>query len=57
MSIVVNGNHPLAEIIAKKLSGIGMVSGIEAMKMISRACFVAVKYHEDELKKVTSEKV
>lgn len=47
----VKGNHPLAEIIAKKLFGINQVPYTEQQKMINRACIAAVNYHENILKK------
>jgi len=42
----VKGNHPLAEIIAKKLFGISTVPKHEQDRMINRACKAAVEYHE-----------
>ena len=41
--------HPLAEIIARKLSGIDTVPPTEQRRMVSRAITAAVKYHEDKL--------
>ena len=38
--------NPLAEIIAKKLSGISGVPYLEQMRMISHAVKAAVEYHE-----------
>ena len=43
----VKGNHPLSEIIAKKLFGIKSVPPLEAERMISRACRAAVEWHEN----------
>jgi len=40
-------NHPLAEILEKKLSGIETVSAKEQKRMISIAIKVAVEYHEE----------
>jgi len=46
--MLVKGNHPLAEIIAKKLLGIeGDLPLQEKRKMISRAAMAAVKWHEE----------
>ena len=56
--MTVKGNHPLAEIIAKKLSGISQVPYLEQSKMISRACEAAVEWHTkrvNELKYVYEE--
>ena len=47
--IKVKGNHPLAEIIAKKLFGIKLVPHTEAGRMISRACKEAVAYHKQAI--------
>ena len=44
----VKGNHPLAEVIAKKLSGISIVPLSEQNKMVSRACMAAVKWYEGQ---------
>ncbi len=44
----VKGNHPLAELLAKKLFGIESVSKSEQTKMVNRAIKAAVKYHEEE---------
>ena len=52
----VKGNHPLAEIIACKLSGIGTVPKEYVSKMISTACREAVKYHEMEICKLQAER-
>jgi hypothetical protein len=46
----VKGNHPLAEIMAKKLFGIETVPKEEMRKMINRAVKAVVEYHEQELK-------
>ena len=43
----VKGNHPLAEIIAKKLFGISSVPKAEQDKMINRACKEAVEYYDN----------
>ena len=42
----VKGNHPLAEIIAKKLFGINVVPPQERDKMVQAAVHAAVDYHE-----------
>ena len=42
----VKGNHPLAEIIAKRLLGISTVPIKEQRRMIARAIKEAVEYHE-----------
>lgn len=55
MSVLVKGNHPLAEIIARKLSGISGVPHMEQLKMVDRACSAAVKYHEEQIKKIKVE--
>ena len=44
----VKGNHPIAEILAKKLSGIETVPPTEQKQMVSRAVKAAVEYHERE---------
>ena len=40
----VKGNHPVAEILAKKLSGIEIVPAAEQRKMVNRAIKAAVEY-------------
>jgi hypothetical protein len=52
MSIVVKGNHPLAEIIACKLFGIERVPRQEMDKLVNRACFAATKYQKEEEKEI-----
>ena len=47
--MTVKGNHPLAEIIARKLIGIESVPSAEQRKMVNRAVKAAVEYHEAEL--------
>lgn len=42
----VKGNHPLAEIIAKKLFSIESVPAAEQRKMVNRACKAAVEYNQ-----------
>ena len=49
----VKGNHPLAEIIAKKLFGIESVPKEEQMRMISRAISSAVRWHEKQIHSLT----
>ena len=53
--MIVKGNHPLAEIIARKLSGITMVPPIEAEKMVGRACKAAVEWYENNPTKENKE--
>jgi len=47
--MTIKGNHPLAEIIARKLFGIESVPSAEQRKMVNRAVKAAVEYHEAEL--------
>lgn len=49
LKMEVKGNHPLAEILAKKLFGIHNVPKEEAKKMINRAIVACVNYHKVEL--------
>lgn len=42
--VTVKGNHPLAEILAKKLFGIETVPAAEQRRMVNRAIKAAVKY-------------
>ncbi len=51
----VKGNHPLSEIIAKKLFGIETVPPREAAKMVSRACRAAVEWHTDRREQLEEE--
>lgn len=46
----VKGNHPLAEIIVKKLFGFSSVPYLEQERMINRTCKAAVKWHEEQIK-------
>jgi hypothetical protein len=48
----VKGNHPISEIIAKKLFGIESCPKEEQYKMINRACKAAREYHEAEIERV-----
>ena len=50
--MTVKGNHPLAEIIARKLFSIETVPTTEQKKMVSRAVKSAVEYHEAEINKL-----
>jgi len=50
----VGGNHPLAEVIARKLSGIGGMSIDEQRKMICRAASAAVEWHKSESSKLVT---
>lgn len=45
----VKGNHPIAEIIAKKLFGISSVPRIDQMRMVDRAAMSAVEFYESSL--------
>jgi hypothetical protein len=47
--MTVRGNHPLAEVIAKKLSGIEMCPVTEQIMMAGRACKAAVAWHKEEV--------
>ena len=47
----VKGNHPLAEIIARKTFGIETVPSVEARKMVQRAIHAAIEWHEKQLEK------
>jgi len=47
--MTVKGNHPLAEIIARKLFCIESVPVAEQGKMVNRAIKAAVAYHEAEI--------
>jgi len=55
MSISVEPDHPLAEILAKKLFGIEGVPIKEQRKMVSRAIKAAVEFHESFKDKATFE--
>lgn len=48
--MIVKGNHPLVEILARKLSGIEGVPPEYQRKMVSTAIKEAIKYHEEQLK-------
>ena len=50
------GNHPLAEIIAKCLSGINSVPPEYRDRMINRAVKQAVKWHEEQMKPAEAKK-
>jgi len=50
-AMTVKGNHPLAEIIAKKLSGITNVPPHVAIYMVNSAVKAAVEYHEAEIER------
>ena len=54
MSETVKPNHPLAEIIARKLLGISGVPSIEQSKMVNRAAGAAVEFHESEIQRLTA---
>ena len=49
--MTVKGNHPLAEIIAKKLSGINQVQPHVRNSMVNTAIKAAVEYHETEIER------
>ena len=44
--------HPLMEIIARKLSGIEGVPRTAQARMVSAACHAARKWHEDEIERL-----
>lgn len=46
--MIVNGNHPMAEILGKKLFGIESVPKEEQKRMISRAIKEAVKMYDEK---------
>ena len=50
--MTVKGNHPLAEIIARKLFCIESAPVAEQGKMLRRAVKVAVEYHNGEVQKL-----
>lgn len=45
----VKGNHPLAEVISRKLFGIGNVPKAEQDRMINRAIKAAIEWHTAEM--------
>ena len=49
--MTVKGNHPLAEILAKKLFSIETVPVAEQRRMVNRAINAGVEYHKAEIKK------
>lgn len=49
MSLVVKGNHPLAEVIAKRLFGIENTPKEYQQRMVNSACAEAVKWHEKDV--------
>jgi len=49
MSIKVKGHPRLAELIARHLGGISSVPPREAERMVSKAAFAAVEWHEKEV--------
>ena len=50
----VKGNHPLADIIANRLTGIKGVSHTHMSMMVIRACRDAVDYHQSKLDRIAS---
>ena len=50
--MLVKGNHPLAEILAKKLFSIETVPAKEQKRMVNRAINAGVEYHKAEIKKL-----
>jgi hypothetical protein len=50
--MTVKGNHPLAEIIARKMSGIESVPIKQMGGVVNRAAKAAVKYYDGEIKKL-----
>jgi hypothetical protein len=53
--MIVKGNHPLAEVIAKKLFSIESVPNDEKRRMVNSACNAAVKWHEEKIKQLMKE--
>jgi len=51
--MTVKGNHPLAEILAKKLFSLESVPIKEQHRMLNRAIKAGVEYHKAEIKKFT----
>ena len=47
----VKGNHPLAEIIARKTFSIETVPSVEARRMVQRTIHAAIEWHEKQLEK------
>lgn len=52
MSVTVKPHHPLQELIAKCLHGIGGVPPEEQRRMVNRVAREAVRWHEAEIKKL-----
>jgi tartrate dehydratase alpha subunit/fumarate hydratase class I-like protein len=50
--MIVQGNHPIAEIIAKCMSGVEIVPKEYMKRMVNKACREAVKYHESALRSI-----
>ena len=46
--MIVKGNHPLAEVIAKALFGIETVPKDYIPRMVNRACRKAVEWYEED---------
>lgn len=44
----VKGNHPLAEVILRTLSGVETVPAQEQKRMVNRAAKAAVKWYEEQ---------
>ena len=53
----VKGNHPLAEVIAKRLFSIESVPKDEQRRMVNRACRDAVEYYEQYVIKARIEEL
>ena len=53
MSVPVKPHHPLTELLAGLLSGIQVVPLKEQTRMKNRAIREAVKWHKDQIKKMT----
>jgi hypothetical protein len=45
----VKGNHPLAEVVAKKMFGAAGCPPLEIDRMVNHAARAAVEYHESEM--------
>lgn len=53
----VKSNHPLAEILAKKLFGFEGVPVVEQKRMINRAISAAIEYHESEIQRAVENNI
>ena len=53
--ISVQPQHPLVELLAKRLFGITTVPEPEQRRMVHRACKAAAEYHDSEIKRLRAE--